>query len=290
MLQYKPVQNTTISMKNTLNFLQAIFLTAVLSFISFTSQAHEQTAIATYVGNEGVMISNGSSKIIFDPFFHNNYNTYQLVPEEIRHAIFNNKAPYDNIDAIFISHAHGDHFAADDMLKYLKANPQSKLVAPNQAVKKLAALDDSTSVMKQITSIDLSFGDKPTTITIDNLLIEAVRIPHAGWPGRADISNLVFRVTLNDSVTIMHMGDADPNDTHFAPYKKHWQKTVTNTAFPPYWFFSSNDGPLILAERINTEESIGIHVPVKVPTTLKMTEEQYFSKPGEQKTINHKHK
>ncbi|MBL4659607.1 MAG: MBL fold metallo-hydrolase [Alcanivoracaceae bacterium] len=274
-------------MKNTLYFLQTIFLIAV---ISFTSQAHEQTATATYVGNEGVMISNGSSKIIFDPFFHNNYNTYQLVPEEIRNAIFNNKAPYDNIDAIFISHAHGDHFAADDMLKYLKANPQSKLVAPNQAVKRLAALENSASVMKQVTSIDLSFGDQPTTITIDDLLIEAVRIPHAGWPGRADISNLVFRVTLNDSVTIMHMGDADPNDTHFAPYKKHWQKTVTNTAFPPYWFFNSSDGPLILAERINAEESIGIHVPVKVPTTLKMTEEQYFSKPGEQKTITHKHK
>jgi hypothetical protein len=57
-----------------------------------------------------------------------------------------------------------------------------------------------------------------------------VRIPHAGWPGRADIENLVFRVTLksqSESVTVMHMGDAD--DNHYLPYKSHWQKRISDT-------------------------------------------------------------
>jgi L-ascorbate metabolism protein UlaG (beta-lactamase superfamily) len=236
------------------------------------------------------MVQNGDSKIVFDPFFHNNYGQYQLVPEDIRQALFNDIPPYDNIDAIFVSHAHGDHFAADDMLKYLKSHPKSKLIAPGQAIEKLAALDGSESVIKQTMSIILSNGDKPKVVKIDDLLIEAVRIPHAGWPSRATISNLVFRVTLNESVTVMHMGDADPNDVHFMPYKDYWQSILTNTAFPPYWFYSSKQGPFILDERINATNAIGVHVPVKVPKDLIKTGKAYFSKPKEHKDVGHKHK
>lgn len=253
-------------------------------------KTHKETqGQATYLGNEGVMITSGDTKIVFDPFFHNSYNTYQLVPEDIRTALFNNQAPYDNIAAIFISHAHGDHFSAEDMLKFLKANQKSRVIAPKQAIDKLMSLDDSASIKKQVTAIELAFGDQPQTINIGELMIDAVRIPHAGWPGRAEIENLVFRVTLEDSITVIHMGDADPNDTHFAPYRKHWQKTFTNTAFPPYWFFDSNEGNYILENRINAQQSIGVHVPVNVPTSLKNSQKLYFSQPGEKKTIGHKH-
>jgi len=274
-----------------INMKSIIISLLFLLIINFSSYSHEQKAAATYLGNEGVMVENGDSKIVFDPFFHNSYGHYQLVPEEIRQAIFNNKAPYDNIDAIFVSHSHEDHFAADDMLKYLKTHPKSKLIAPDQAIEKLAALEGSTSVMKQTISIELTYGEEPKIIKIDDLLIEVVRIPHSGWPNpsRASISNLVFRVTLNDSVTVMHMGDADPNDIHFKPYKDYWQSTLTNTAYPPYWFFTSKQGPFILDERINATNAIGVHVPVNVPVDLIKTGKFYFSRPKEQKDIGHKH-
>lgn len=268
-----------------------LFPLLILLVTSFNCYSHDQQSTATYLGNEGVMVKNGDRKIVFDPFFHNDYNNYQLVPEDIRHAIFNDTPPYDNIDAIFVSHAHGDHFAADDMLKYLKSHPKSKLIAPDQAIEKLAALEGSTPVMKQTISVELTYGEEPKIIKIDDLLIEAVRIPHSGWPNpsRASISNLVFRVTLNDSVTVMHMGDADPNDIHFKPYKDYWQSTLTNTAYPPYWFFTSKQGPFILDERINATNAIGVHVPVNVPADLIKTGKPYFSKPAEQKSIGHKH-
>lgn len=269
--------------------MKYFLLIVVITLFSPSSHAHEHQATATYLGNEGIMIQEGDIRIVFDPFFHNGYNNYQLVPENIRMALFSGTEPYNNINAMFISHAHGDHFAADDVLKFLQSHSDTKLIAPSQAVEKLAELKPSDAVMKQVISIDLKLGDKVKTIKVDDLFIEVVRIPHAGWPGRADISNLIFRVTLNNAVTIMHMGDADPNDMHFKPYQKHWQKQKTNTAFPPYWFFTSSDGPIILDERINTETSVGIHVPIKVPFSLEMTGEAYFSKPSEQKTIGHKH-
>ena len=267
-----------------------LLIISILLFLSTKNHCHEQLATTTYLGNEAVMVTNGQIKIVFDPFFHNNYNIYQLVPDDILQAIFDNKAPYDEIDAIFVSHAHGDHFAADVMLKYLTSHPKTKLIAPKQAIDQLLELENSQSVASQISAVELKYGDQPHTIKLGDLLIEAVRIPHSGWPtSRTEISNLVFRVTMDNTVTVMHMGDADPNDVHFKPYEKYWQSNLTNTAFPPYWFLYSSNGTEILENRINAQVSIGVHVPVNVPASLKLTGGKYFTKPGEQTEVSHKH-
>lgn len=48
--------------------------------------AHQSSAI--YVANEAVLISNGQNKVLFDPFFHQAFGTYQLVPADTKQAIF----------------------------------------------------------------------------------------------------------------------------------------------------------------------------------------------------------
>lgn len=246
---------------------------------------HSGKASATYLGNEGVLMTTMVGKVLFDPFFHNSYGSYQLVPETIRNDIFAAKAPYDNVDVIVVSHAHGDHFSAEDSLAYLQKNRTTILLAPKSAVDMITALTVNDEVTKQLISIDLEFGDKPVMHTLGAIDIESVRIPHAGWPARKDVSNLVHRVSFRDEISVIHMGDADPNDSHFKPYKEHWGKRNSKLAFPPYWFFTSKQGPIILAEQINAEQNIGVHVPVDVPNGLIKSGEDYFSKPGERRVI-----
>lgn len=244
---------------------------------------------ATYLGNEAVMVEHAGNKILFDPFFHNGFNIYQTVPEDIREAIFSGTVPYDNIDAIFISHAHADHFSADDLVDFMLAHADTQLIAPQQAIDAVLELEDFedlTTIKPRLHSITLAYKDPPVELKIGELAIDAVRIPHAGWPQRADVSNIVFRVSLSDEVTVIHMGDADANDEHFKSLVEHWNKTVTNTAFPPYWFFFSDTGKFILSDRINTNESIGIHVPINVPQELIQTGADYFSKPTESRVID----
>jgi L-ascorbate metabolism protein UlaG (beta-lactamase superfamily) len=276
--------------------LLALLLTS--TFITVTAhEYHEPMAMVkserrkpftTYLGNEGLMIVEGDSKILFDPFFDNAFNTYQLVPTDIRQAIMAGLSPYNDIDVIFISHAHGDHFSAQYMRQFLKNHPKTKLVAPQQAVDSLAKLPDTADLMAQTVAVSLDYGEKPWVYQLKNIAIDAVRIPHAGWPGRATVENIVFRVTLNDKVTVMHMGDADPDDRHFKPFKAHWEKRVTDTAYPPYWFFLSPQGNAIIDQRINAKQAVGMHVPVKVPAQLKASGKAYFSIPGEQRQITKK--
>jgi L-ascorbate metabolism protein UlaG (beta-lactamase superfamily) len=230
--------------------------------------------------------------VLFDPFFHNAYGSYQLVPETILTAIMSNTSPYNNIDAIFVSHSHGDHFAAEDMLNYLQEHSSVQLIAPAQAIEKMAPLAGFEKIQKQLTGIRLEYGDKPQSLVVDNIEIDAVRIPHAGWPGRADVSNIVFRVTLpngDSPSTFVHMGDADPNDAHFRPHSAFWQQGKPDLAFPPYWFFQTIQGNYILDTHVNAAKNIGVHVPVKIPARLKNSGESYFSVPGEKVEVLHEH-
>ena len=258
-----------------------LLISTILSGVSLAQSAGESSV--TYLGNEGLLFSNGEQKALFDPFFHNVYGQYQAVPQEIQTAILANTPPYDNIDVIIVSHSHGDHFTAETVTDYLSKNANTILVAPSQATN--AVLELSPDLLEQIVSLELEFGDAPITSKVNNIEIHSVRIPHAGWPERKNIANLVHRVTLANNTTIIHMGDADPLDEHFAPFAAHWNEKSSDAAFPPYWFFLSKEGPTILSDRINAKDAVGIHVPVKVPRALKDSGGEYFSNPGTTKVL-----
>lgn len=219
--------------------------------------------------------------MLFDPFFHRNFGIYQFVPDELRRAIFAGHSPYDNIDLIFISHAHDDHFNAADTIHYLTSHTSTELIAPQQAVEALAKLTGFENISARVHSVNLELGDTPWNKNLKGIAIDGVRIPHAGWPGRANIQNILFRVSINKATTIMHLGDADPKVEHYLPYRNHWQKIKTDMAFPPYWFFHSAEGRDILDTYLHTEQQIGVHVPVKVPKLLINIGREYFAKPGE---------
>ena len=238
-----------------------------------------------YLGNAGLWVSHGQLQVMFDPFFHNHYGQYQLVPESIRADIFAGKAPFDAVEMILISHAHEDHFDATDLLKYLTAHQNTRLLAPQQAIDQLQKLKGFANIQPQVLGFGLNKDDEPVSHELDGIRVEAVRIPHAGWPARADVANLVYRVTLNDQVTVMHLGDADPDDVHFEPFKSHWESQSTDRAYPPYWFMLVPDGQAILANRIHARRSTGVHVPVKVPESLQHSGADYFSIPGSTHTI-----
>lgn len=242
-------------------------------FIVMTTAAHEK---ATYLGNSAVLVESGTSKILFDPFFHNGFGIYQLVPEKLHSSLMHGEAPYDNIDAIIISHAHEDHFSAKDVATYLKRFPAVKLFAPQQAIAELAG---ESIPEAQLFAFSLDFGDQPVTKTADELIVTGIRIPHAGWPSRKEIENIVFSVKMDGDKVSMHMGDAAPDDQHYLPYKEHWQSNPVNINFPPYWFFMSAEGRDILEKIFKVKKNVGVHVPMQTPKYLKEKQHEYFSEP-----------
>lgn len=263
--------------------------TSAIAAVSFflANIALAQTTIQ-YLGNEGVMVSRGETKVLFDPLFDNGYGQYQMVPDDMRAAIFAGERPFDEVDAVFVSHHHGDHFSASDILRLLRAQADIRLYAPAQAVaavRGIATADDAAA-LERMTGLDLEYGDPPVRIETAGLLIEAVHIPHSGWPtARTDVQNIAFRVTLEDDSTVLHLGDADARVVHFSGDADYWESRRVDLALPPYWFFASADGVEILEDRLDVINAIGIHVPDRfadsaaVPAELRSAD--LFTRPGE---------
>jgi L-ascorbate metabolism protein UlaG (beta-lactamase superfamily) len=240
----------------------------VLAGIASLAFADTTPPSAHYLANEGVLIVSGDTKILFDPLFRNDYGQYDRVPAELETALFEAAPPMDGVDAIFISHHHEDHFNPQLVLQYLKAQIGVDLYAPEQAVAAIRKLidTDNDAILSRMHGIALNRGDPSKNIIDDALRIEAVRIPHSGWPERhAAVENLVFRVTLDDTTTVMHFGDADPDIEHYDQNPDHWRARHTDLAMPPYWFFASYHGKIVLEKYIRAGHTIGIHVPNQVP-------------------------
>lgn len=285
-------------MKTIVQITTICFLICLASYASGHGQVSghlhvKQKGSVTYLGNEAVMVKMGDTKILFDPFFHSDFGIYQLVPKLIKSDIHQGRAPYDNISIILISHAHADHFAEDEVIRFLQKHQQVSLIGPKQAVDALLKLLPDNNVRKRLYAIELNLKESAKELVTAGMLVEAVRIPHAGWPNRSEIENIVYRVSLNSEpaklsntdkpnpLTVIHMGDADPKLSHYTPHRAHWESKQTDLAFPPYWFYGSEEGQSIISQTINTVKSIGLHVPKEVPSGLKQSGFDYFSTPGE---------
>lgn len=274
-------------MKVTLTRLLPLIVMTLVSVRSYADD--EQMWRAHYLANAGVMVARGDTKILFDPFFRNDYGLYDRVPPEMETALFDGVPPWDGIDAVFISHHHGDHFDPAIVMEFLQKWPAIELYGPQQAVAALLALEETpgASLLSRIHGISLERNSAAAQLEMDGLQIEAVRVAHAGWPGRhAHVENIVFRVTLDDATTVMHMGDADSGAEHYAPHDSYWRERATNLALPPVWLFLTDRGRLVLKEYVDADHAIGIHVDNSVPDDPasrrpELDDVDIFTKPGE---------
>ena len=246
---------------------------------------------AMYLGNAGLMVTDGDTKILFDPLFRNSYGQYQLVPADLEARLLRAEPPFDGIDAVFISHYHGDHFSPPDVLDYLRSQPGVRLFAPRQAVDAMRFFVDDTesALADRLSALDIDYGEPMQVTGAGALLIEAFHIPHSGWPQRTpEVQNLAFRITLNEQVTVLHMGDADTREEHFAADGDQWAARHIDMAFPPYWYFASPRGRAVLEQRLKPAHAVGIHVPVSLAPDDEQELEgrDLFRRPGETRLID----
>ena len=266
----------------------------ILTVVHFIQPRSVIAAEAIYLANQAVLVTSGDTKVLFDPLYDNGYDRYQMVPAEVQQKLMAGETPFDDVDAVFISHSHGDHFTPELMRQYLLNQPDVRVYAPMQAVTALRAASrnagaDDEALFRRVTGIALENGDDALQIELQNISIGAISIPHSGWPERmTDIENLSFRISLDNETTVAHFGDADANAQHFEPYGSYWAAQTTHFAMPPYWFFQSAEGRAILDEVIKPEQAVGTHVLVELPEDEAESLDGYdlFTKPGERRSIH----
>lgn len=262
---------------------------------SETSANASAADTATSILNAGVMTQMQGAgdeglKFLFDPLYDDHFGSLQQLPAELIEAIVTGAPPYDGVDAVFVSHAHGDHFSASQLSRMMASQPQLQVVAPAQGIESL----------RKHANWQASFEDRVTVISLENgaavqgielpgakgAVIEAFRSPHAGWPDRhAATHNITFRVSVTGSegraARVMHLGDADPAAEHYAALSEFLAAKRTGLAMVPFWFYREGDVDTIIDQTLNAQVPVAIHVPANTPPFLEKGELQYFSGVGQ---------
>lgn len=247
---------------------------------------------ATSILNAGVMTEHETAqgkqaKFLFDPLYDDHFGSLAELTPDLIEQIIKGAPPYDDIDAVFVSHAHGDHFSVSQLTRMLSEQEELILVLPSQG---LEQLQESEAWQKEfetrVRSVSLENGEASAPVTVAGASIDAFRSPHAGWPERhANVHNITFRVSVPGragSVSrVMHLGDADPAAEHYAALQDLLQAKRTGLAIAPFWFTRAQDTAQLIDKTLNAQSMVAVHVPVKVPEDLKSGDWTYFSKAGE---------
>jgi L-ascorbate metabolism protein UlaG (beta-lactamase superfamily) len=252
-----------------------------------SAAAHDPEA--RYLGNEGVMVSQGATKILFDAFYAESFGgQYTLVPSAMERALLAGTAPFDGVDAIFVTHIHPDHFNSRKVIAFLRAHPEVRLYAGLDVIGAIYAADVSVNdpLAKRLVAINVARGQPPKLINIEGLEIEAFSIPHNG---NGPIPHYAFRVTLDRGATVMHLGDADEAESHYQPYQAAFDSKATDAAFVPIWLLTSDSGRRVLQQVIRPRQTIAIHADDKHRASASALRKELgadaFLEPGESRTI-----
>lgn len=247
---------------------------------------------ATYLGNAGILVAHGETRILVDAFYSDSYGQYVLVDEATATAMEDGTPPYDGIDAVLVSHVHGDHFSPEPTIAYLRAQPVVELFGSSQVRQAIArAVGEDDPILSRVHVMDVGAEEPPREATIGDVELAVVSVPHSGGARNADIVNLVFRATLDGALTVVHLGDATPEVEHFTARTEHWNGRPLDAAFPPYWFFGSEEGREVLDDVLKARRTIGVHVPEQAvghgESWRERADADLFTDPGEDRTLEH---
>jgi L-ascorbate metabolism protein UlaG (beta-lactamase superfamily) len=209
----------------------------------------------TYLANEGVLIQSPSGSVLVDALFGDGLANYFRVEPPLRDRLESARPPFDGRLVVLATHAHGDHFHADAVARYLTANAEAAAILPADA---RAAIDGAAgaNVFRGRVRQALAGGEPYRDHDLGWVRIRALGIPH-GQTSRA-VDHAAYLITL-EGRTLLHIGD-----TAMAPAE--WQALglpdePVDFALVPYWYMTNASLADALIATVRPRHIIVLHQP-----------------------------
>ena len=228
--------------------IRTIIAIIALLMGTFQTQADEPVEIRL-IGNMGVLISQGESKVLIDALFTDVYNgSFRVPTTEDREAMVHGTGEFEGVLASLSTHQHGDHFNAGETAAFLVGNPESVVGLTAQSE---ALLQAALEIEIDAERIMIASGDYESTSS--GFSLEAHDLFH-----REGIENTTYAVTLGET-TILHLGDTNPDQADFSV----WDGVQIDVLLYPYWFAQAPSGQALLNGRFADARKIALHLPAR---------------------------
>ena len=166
----------------------------------------QSNVVITYLQNDGVLISDGTDKVLIDAVFTSAPGWINLNAAESA-KITNAQEPYDDVDLVLITHVHGDHFGVSAVNTHLSNNANARLIAPPQVAANFSG--------SQIIRTSPARGQSDT-LNVNGIEVEVLHLRHfdAFNFDFSGIQNFGYLIKVGD-MKILHLGDADMTVENF---------------------------------------------------------------------------
>ncbi len=213
-------------------------------------------ASITYIANSGVCIEYKDKKILIDAVHTQAPKPYLSVSQDILEKMLLNKAPYNNIDLMFFTHHHTDHFDANSCNEILKRNKHAQIVATQSVLEKIKAADNYNEVLiPQLWSMDIPLGTS-MQMCLKDIPCEISCVSHDGAEN-AGVKNYTFMFEMKHKV-FLHVGDAQVSLDNFSSTPIFNRKI--DILMVPFTFIGLTEGRKIISN-IKPQKLLVMHLP-----------------------------
>ncbi|MDA3929484.1 MAG: MBL fold metallo-hydrolase [Prolixibacteraceae bacterium] len=194
-----------------MKFLPSLLI-IVMAFAGIQTKALDntnvKTARVTYIANSGFIVTIGTEKILFDGLFQNGMNKYLEPDQKTVSLIKNGLHPFDDIDLVFVSNFHADHFDPYIATQLMLHNKEVKMICPQQVINKMMIFTADYAQIKNRIIEATPVVNHYDRLMVNGCEIVACHVKHEKKEND-HVENMGYLVNIN-GVKVFHSGDSNP--------------------------------------------------------------------------------
>lgn len=233
----------------------------ISSELSPGDEIADNNVSVTYIGNAGFLIQIENKKILIDALFQGFEGSYKL-PQHIQEKLTLAQEPFDDVDLILVTHAHGDHIDPNMVLQHMKNNTNAIFASTKQTVDALIAVDSLDDFKESSITFNPLKG-KSEKKDINGISVETFFLPH-GPDSR--IVNVGFLVSVNGT-SFFQTGDVDFDQFTFDEFRALQlpEKKIDLSFIQHFYLTNDSTSKKFVQEAIGGKYIIPIHYHFTTP-------------------------
>lgn len=211
----------------------------------------------TFLANEGVLLSSGSTQVLIDALFLRYGPEYAVPADSTQSALARATAPFDSVDLVLVTHRHGDHFHPSPAAAHLRANPRATLLTSRQVIDSLRHESGASRLAPRMVARTMAPGTRRRVI-VNGLPVELLGLPHTGGRRNRRVEHLGYIVELGGR-RVLHVGDAELSEATLAPLGL--DTTRIDVALLPAWVVTNQENQRLIERWIRPRQVVAFHLP-----------------------------
>lgn len=211
----------------------------------------------TFLANEGVLLSSGSTQVLIDALFLRYGPEYAVPADSTQSALARATAPFDSVDLVLVTHRHGDHFHPSPAAAHLSANPRATLLTSRQVIDSLRHEPGVSRLAPRLVARTMAPGTRRRVI-VNGLPVELLGLPHTGGRRNRRVEHLGYVVDLGGR-RVLHVGDAELSEATLAPLRLDTARI--DVALLPAWVVTNRENRRLIERWIRPRQVVAFHLP-----------------------------